>query len=121
MKKWKGLQKNQTWDIVEQKGGIKLVECRWIFTNKYKSNGTLERYKARRVAKDYTQTYGFDYKETFCLVAKMNTIWILISLAINLDWKLQQYDIINVFLLEDLEEEIYIRIPPGYEQTRNGT
>ena len=48
-------------------------------------------------------------------MAKMNTTRILISLAINLDWELQQYDIKNAFLHGDLEEEIYVHIPPGYE------
>ena len=58
-----------------------------------KSDGSLDRYKARLVARGYTQTYGIDYQETFAPVAKMNTIRILISLAVNLDWPLYQYDI----------------------------
>ena len=51
---------------------------------KYKVNGTLERYKARLVVKGYTQTYEIDY-QTFTLVAKMNTICFLLSLATNFD------------------------------------
>lgn len=83
----------------------------------YNSDGTIERYKARLVAKGYTQVYGIDYKETFAPVAKMNTILILISLAINMDWPLLQYDIKNAFLHGDLNEEIYMKIPPGYEES----
>ena len=56
-----------------------------------------------------------DYKETFAPVAKMNTIHILLSLAINLDWKLRKYDIRNAFLRGYLDEEIYMTLPPGYE------
>ena len=48
-----------------------------------------KKYKARLVAKGYTQSYGIDYKESFAPMAKMNTIRILISLAINLDWNLR--------------------------------
>ena len=110
------LIKNKTWDVVELKQGIKLVGCRWVFTIKYNSDGTIERYKARLVAKGYTQTYGIDYKETFAPVAKMNTIRILISLAINLDWLLLQYDIKNAFLHGDLNEDIYMKIL-GYEES----
>ena len=60
------------------------------------------------MAKGYTQTCGIDYKETFGHVAKMNTIKIVISLDVNLDWNMQQCDIKNPFLHGDLDEEIYL-------------
>ena len=88
-----------------------------MFAAKYKSDGSVERYIARLVAKGYTQNYGIDYKETFALVTKMNTVRILASLGVNLDRNLQQYDIKNAFLHGDLEEEIYMQSPPGYENT----
>ena len=53
------------------------------------------------------------------LVAKLNTVRISISLAVNLDWELNQYDIKNAFLNGELEEEIYMQIPPGYENNMN--
>ena len=80
-----------------------------VFNIKYNSDGKIERYNGRLEAKGYTQTYGMDYKETFAPVAKMNTIRILIFLAVNLNWKLRQYDIKNAFLHGDLDEEIYMK------------
>ena len=71
-------------------------------------------YKARLVVKGYTQTYGVDYQETFAQVAKMNTIRVLLSLAANFDWPLQQFDVKNVFLHGDLEKKIYMQVPPGF-------
>ena len=58
------LQKNQTWELVDLPPGKKPVSCRWIYTIKYKADGSIERYKARLVAKDYTQTYGIDYTDS---------------------------------------------------------
>lgn len=121
-RKWKqamdlemeALEKNNTWELVTLPPGKKPVGCKWVYTVKYRADGTIERYKARLVAKGFTQTYGVDYLETFAPVAKMNTVRVILSLAANYDWDLQQFDVKNAFLHGDLEEEIYMEVPPGY-------
>ncbi len=69
-----------------------------MVTVMHKADGSIEGYKARLVAKGFTQKYGVDYQETFALVAKMNTVKILLSCAVNLEWGLQQFDVKNTFL-----------------------
>ena len=110
------LKKKGIWTIMDLPEGKKAVGNKWVFTLKYKSDGSLKRYKAKLVAQGFTQTQGLDYEETFAPVAKLNSIRILLSLAVNLDRKLHQLDIKNAFLNGDLEEEIYMRIPLGFEK-----
>ena len=115
----RALEVNQTWDIVNLPPMKKHIGCRWVFSVKYLSDGNIERYKARLVAQGYNQTYGIDFGETFAPVAKMNTIRILIVLGVQHNWTLQQYNIKNTFLYGDLEDEIYMKIPPGYSRIHN--
>lgn len=60
-----------------------------MFIAKYKSDGMIERYKARLISNGYTQMYVINCKETFAPMAKMSTIRVILSLATNLDWPLQ--------------------------------
>lgn len=66
------------------------------------------------MAKIYAKTYGIDHQETFTLVAKMNTIQVILSIAVNLDWSLLQFDVNNVFLRRELTNEVYMDPPHRY-------
>ena len=77
------LQKNHTWELVLLPNEKKTVGCRWIFTVKLNSDGSIDCYRARLVAKGYTHKYEIDYGDTFALVEKLNTIRILISIVEN--------------------------------------
>ena len=110
MEEMRALEKNGTWALVERPRGKKLVSCKWVFTPKYMADGTLDKLKARLVARGFTQTYGLDYQETFAPVAKLNTIRVLLSVAANLEWPLHQLDIKNAFLNGELKEEVYMTL-----------
>jgi Reverse transcriptase (RNA-dependent DNA polymerase) len=69
-----------------------------VYKLKHNSDGTIERYKSRLVAKGYIQIYDIDYQEIFAPVVKINTIRILFSIAVNQNWTLYQLDVTNAFL-----------------------
>ena len=98
----KALAENQTWDLVPKPKNMKPISCKWVYKIKTRPDGSIERYKAQLIAKGYSQTYRINYIETFALVAKINIVIILLSLAANLDWPLHQFDIKNTFLNGDL-------------------
>ena len=85
-----------------------------MFIRTYNLDGTIERPKARLVAIGFTQTFGINYTETFVLVAKLNTIHVLLSLTVNLDYPLHQMDVKNAFLNGILDEEVHMELPSGF-------
>ena len=113
------LEQNDTWEIIEIPPNKWTVGYRSLFTTKHNTDGSLERFKAHLIAKEYTQAHCIDYQETFIPVGKYNTIRILLSLACNLNWPLNQLDLKNAFLNGELEEEFNKRIPPGYENRQD--
>jgi len=106
--------RNDTWDLVELPKNKTPIGCKWLFKPKMNADGSIEKLKPRLVAKGYSQQEGIDFDDTFAPVEKLNTIRMLISLAIKCNWELHQLDVKSTFLNGDLKEEIYLVQPEGF-------
>ena len=110
------LHKNHTWDLVMPPKDKKNFGCKWIYKKKGETSSIEdEKYKARFVAKGYSQVEGVDYNDVFSPVVKHTSIRVLLALVASHDLELEQMDVKTAFLHGDLDEEIYLQQPEGFE------
>ena len=105
---------DQVWLLVDLTDGVKLIGCKWVYKRKRGVDGKVETFKARLVAKCYTQKEGFDYEETFLTVAMIKSIRILLSIAAHMDYEIWQMEVKTAFLNGSLEETIYMLQPERF-------
>ncbi|GKA16306.1 retrovirus-related pol polyprotein from transposon TNT 1-94 [Tanacetum coccineum] len=91
-----------------------VIGTKWVFKNKLDENVVVSRNKARLVAQGYNQQEGIDFDETYALVARLESIRILLEYACTYDFKLYQMDVKSAFLNGFINEEVYVAQPPGF-------
>lgn len=107
----KNLIKNNTFEIVERPTGGKVIGCRVVLTNKFKSDGSLEKRKVRVIAKGFAQRPGVDFIDTFSPVARLESIRLIMATAVELNMSIEQIDITGAYLYGYLQEDIYMEKP----------
>ncbi|SJL04873.1 uncharacterized protein ARMOST_08244 [Armillaria ostoyae] len=95
--------------------GRDTIGCKWVFLKKYDEDGNISRYKARLVAQGYSQIPGVDYNETFAPVVRLESVHAALGIAAIKDLEISQMDVKGAYLNGELEEEIYMRQPEGYD------
>ena len=112
------LHKTGTLDLVDLPSGKSTIGCKWVYKIKTRSDGTVDSYKARLVARGFNQEYGIDYEETFAPVARLSYVRTLIAVSAARKWPLFHMDVKKAFLNGELSEEVYMKLPPGYSHPR---
>ncbi|KAA0048103.1 gag/pol protein [Cucumis melo var. makuwa] len=101
--KMESMYSNSVWTLVDQPNNVKPIGCKWIYKRKRDQAGKVHTFKARLMAKGYTQKEGVDYEETFSPVAMLKSIRILLSIATFYDYEISQMDVKTAFLNGNLE------------------
>jgi hypothetical protein len=108
------IQKNNTWTLVDRPEGRKVIRVKWIYRMKLNVDNSINKHKARLVVKGYAQIFGVDYSDTFTLVARLDTIRLLLAISAQKGWKVFQLDVKSAFLNGVLQEKIYVEQPDGF-------
>lgn len=118
-KELKELQSNGTWEVVKCPAGANVVSSKWVFRIKFNSRGELERFRARLVARGFTQRFGVDFEEAYSPVLKITSLRFLAALAAQWKRRLRQGDVPNAYVKAKLDRPIPIRPPKGTPCTRD--
>ena len=104
-----------TWELVHLPTGRVAIGCRWVYAVKTQPDGTFEKAKARIVAQGFTQRPGMDYYEITSPVVKFNSLRTLLAIGNSLDWEIEMMDVKGAYLNSNLDEEIYMQQPEGFD------
>jgi len=111
-------KRNQVWELVERPSDHNVIGTRWVFHNKHDQDGIVIRNKSRLIAQGYTQVEGLDFCKTYAPVARLEVIRILLAYACAHNIKLYQMDIKSAFLNGYINEEVYVKQPPSFEDDK---
>jgi hypothetical protein len=93
--------------------GRRRVGCRWVFDVKYPPNGLIDKFKARLLAKGFSQTHGTGYTDTFSPTIKMDSLLALLAIDAANNWPIERMDVVSAYLAGVLDEDIYMTPPDG--------
>ena len=107
---------HDVWGLVPRVPGMNILGCRFVYKTKRKPGGEIEKFKARLVAQGFKQEYGIDFFETFAATINLDSVRLIFAIASFHDLPLLSIDIKTFFLYGDIDTDIYMEQPRGYEE-----
>jgi len=98
------LAKNQTWQLVEKPKGVKILDLKWVFTNK------IDNRKKARLVRGFQQDEILE--DLYSPVAKVQTLKLLLAYCCQLGLSIEQMDVETAFLNGNIKSEVYVKQPP---------
>jgi hypothetical protein len=114
VEEYQALIQNQTWTLSDLPAGRKPIGGRWVYAIKYKADGSIERFKARWVAKGFSQRPGYDFVHTYAPTVMASTVRTVLALVATEDLEFDIVDITAAYLNGDLDEDVYMIQPTGF-------
>jgi hypothetical protein len=108
IEEYQSIIKNDVWDVVPRLKEKSIVSSKWIYKTKHSTDGSIEKYKERFVARGFSQKEGIDYEETFSPVVRYTSIRAILVITTVMKWKVHQMDVKTTFLNGVVEEEVYV-------------
>lgn len=114
----KSLLLNDTWELIPPTADMNILGCKWVLRIKLHADGSLDKLKAQLVAKRFSQEECVDFIKTFSPVIRTSTIRIVLTVTTSKNWPITQLDVKNAFLNDDLQEEVFMTQPLGFEESK---
>eukprot|EP00253_Pinus_taeda_P019134 PITA_19134 len=115
VEEYDSMMRNSVWDVARRPGDKSMVTSQWLYKVKQVVDGSIEKYKVRFVACGFSQVEGIDYDDTFAPVARYSSIRSILALSAQMGWQIHQMDVKTTFLNGEIQEEVYIEKPKGFE------
>lgn len=108
------LEEKDTWKLVKRPIDVKVIDTRWVYKVKRSTDNSTVKLKSRLVARGFEQEYGVNYFDTYAPVVKNSSVRLLMSIAVQKRWKVEQIDIRNAYVNSAIDTDLYIEQPEGF-------
>ena len=114
LEEMRAIEENKTWQLVDPPPGCRPISLKWVYKVKRDGLSTIVKHKARLIARGFVQREGIDFEKVFAPVTCMESVHLLLALAVAKDWRVHHLDVKSAFLNGELAEIVFVRQPPGF-------